>query len=279
MLFQDLPIKSPFSNTDIYHQSIWSRWHAQALLHCNRLVNRLMIADFEKSAAAEISSATTDSDSDVTFATFATTTIHNTAPTPTTSPMVGLSPSIDLLLLGLPTAMIDTVEYNSVGAVLLVNASVVEGHSSNQNKGRIDLVETLFSEGVIDARGPDVLEHVALRNVAKANRAYTNWYKDWERLTKYQQQDSQHAIAMMHNNNTDARIAMENVLESCGDSTSRLSPELIQAMIPSMSLDLVSGGESKSVLRGHGLVLRLTTQLSFVLFFFWSFGFAGTNAH
>ena len=254
MMFQDLPIKSPFSNTDIYHQSIWSRWHAHALLHCNRLVNRLMIADFEKSAAAEMPSATNDSDSDLTFATFATTTT-TTAPTPTTSPMVGLSPSIDLLLLGLPTAMIDTVEYNSVGAVLLVNASVVEGHSSNQSKGRIDLVETLFSEGVIDARGPDVLEHVALRNVAKANRAYTNWYKDWERLTKYQQQDSRHAIAMMHNNNTDARIAMENVLESCGDSTSRLSPELIQAMIPSMSLDLVSGGERQVYCKGMGSVL------------------------
>jgi hypothetical protein len=222
MLFQDLPI----DGNNNYHESIWPEWHKQALIHCNALSTQLMISDFkERASMEEISN-------------------HST-----TEELIGLSPSVDLLLLGLGKATIDdritnrTSQYKAVSPVLLVNASVIgDTENSGGNKRPIDLVQYLqsFSRLQLDKH---YNEHYALKDVARACRDYTDWYKKKNDILLYQdenQNDKQEAIATLFEQNKTARISMTAVLKNCGDiDTFPLSPELVKAMIPAISLDLV----------------------------------------
>jgi hypothetical protein len=89
MLFQNLPVLlvTDENLNDTYHEGSWCTWHVEALKHCNALSKQLMIEGYQQMAAVE--SLSTNSSTNTTME---------------MEERVGLSPAIDLLLIGLPTA-------------------------------------------------------------------------------------------------------------------------------------------------------------------------------
>ena len=233
MLFQDLPVDLATSDFDSmrgddddsmmpYHDGIWSRWHKQALVHCNSLANRLMISDYQRMVSIEQKNE------------------HLPANAMESTELVGLSPSIDLLLNGLPTASVyggGSSEFSAVRPILLVDATVVHGNDG-VGRSRIDLVETLINEQVINDTDRIVGEHQILRSIADAARQYTNWFKVCNAL-KVRQTTSEDATATLRTHNQDASIRMKRVLQACGNEETPILPELRKVMVPRMARDLV----------------------------------------
>ena len=109
MLFQNLPVLlvTDENLNDTYHEGSWCTWHVEALKHCNALSKQLMIEGYQQMAAVE--SLSTNSSTNTTME---------------TEERVGLSPAIDLLLIGLPTAtMYGGHAFSAVGKYIQISKS------------------------------------------------------------------------------------------------------------------------------------------------------------
>ena len=61
-----------------------------------------------------------------------------------------------------------------VGAIFHVDATVIEGNEGMDHP-RIDLVEFLINEEVINEEDDEIVEHQYLKGIANASRLYTYW--------------------------------------------------------------------------------------------------------
>ena len=236
MLFQDLPIGI---TSNPYKDTVWSQWHLCALRHCNALAHSFMITGYQRMTEMEKKQQEEEGEADG-----------------EEDELHGLPPAVDLLLIGLSESKrrnghSGSATFASVNGILLVDSSVIDGRNHaghHSGSGRIDLVEHLIQENVINRDDDIVLEVYALIKIATAARDYTNWFKQFNELATNQlhllkTKGSETFITLCDLNET-ARKNMKLVMSTCGVEDERtrqrpISDELLTVMIPRMARDMV----------------------------------------